>query len=61
MGEKLDYYRLFKHIARNMGAKNVSDFEKVQVSTATVPDEQIENERTKGNVIPIKEVLSGIS
>jgi len=61
MGDKLDYYRIFKHIARNMGAKNVSDFEKVQVATATLPDEQVMNERDKGNVISLQEVLSGIS
>lgn len=61
MGDKLDYYRIFKHIARNMGAKNVSDFEKVQVATATLPDEQVMNEKQKGNVISLQEVLSGIS
>lgn len=61
LGEKLDYFRMFKHMARNMGAKNLSEFEKTKVETGTVPDETVMREQEKGNVIPIQEVLRGIS
>lgn len=49
LGQMFEIPRIFKHIARNMGAKNVDDF----VRTQTMPNEQIEIEAQKGNIAPL--------
>ncbi len=43
-----DLARIFKHIARNNGAKNVQDF----IKTSIQPDEQVLDEAKKGNLVP---------
>jgi len=47
LNQKFDIVRIFKHIARNLGAKNVNDFVRV------VPDETAMREVEKGNLRPI--------
>lgn len=52
LAERLDTFRIFTHIARNMGAKNVHEFEKVQSSVA--PNEQVMEQVQRGNLIPFE-------
>jgi len=49
--QKFDMTRIFSHIARNNGAKNVQDFIKIEVQG----DEQVASEAQKGNLVPINE------
>jgi len=49
IAQQFDLPRLFKHIARGLGAKNVDEFMK---TTATVmPDEQVAQQVEKGNLV----------
>lgn len=55
LGQRFDVMRIFKHIARNIGAKNVDDFEikqMPQVNTQVLPDEVVEGQAQAGNIIP---------
>ena len=47
LSQKFDIVRIFSHIARANGAKNVHDFIK------TMPDNQVENQVQQGNLIPV--------
>jgi len=49
--QKFDITRIFKHIARNNGAKNVEDF----IRTDVQPTAQIQEEVQKGNMIPVEQ------
>lgn len=56
--QQFDMVRVFKHIAINMGAKNVDDFEKRPVQGAmptinTAPDDQVARQAEAGNLMPI--------
>lgn len=44
--QRLDWIKLFKHIGRNLGAKNVDDF-----IVEVAPDEQIRRQQEQGNLI----------
>jgi hypothetical protein len=44
-----DSIRIFKHIARNTGAKDVEEFVRVEA----LPDEQVDIEAGKGNLVPM--------
>lgn len=46
--KQFDLPRIFMHIARNNGAKNVNDFVRVKV----LPDDMAQLEAQKGNIIP---------
>jgi len=50
---KFDMVRIFKHIARKIGAKNITDFE---IKSKTAPTEQIAGQVDKGNLIPVEAV-----
>ena len=52
--QRFDLMRIFKHIARNSGAKNVDDFE-----VKVMPNEAVADQAQRGNVIPIDQVLKG--
>ena len=55
--QRFDIVRIFKHIARNHGAKNVEEFELKQlpgVQGQVMGDEGVEREAEKGNLIPIQ-------
>lgn len=53
--QEFDVVRIFKHIASNMGAKNVNDFVRQggSISPNVLPDEQVLEQAQRGNVIPI--------
>jgi hypothetical protein len=50
-----DMVKIFKHIARTMGAKNVEEFVKVTNNTQArmMPDEQVAREVERGNLQPV--------
>ena len=50
---KFDIVRIFKHIARNAGAKNVSDFERTTPPAQIVPDEVALRGAEAGNLVPV--------
>jgi hypothetical protein len=49
--QTFDTVRIFKHIARNSGAKDVERFIRVKAA----PDEEVLNEVDKGNLIPFEQ------
>lgn len=55
VGQQLDIQRIFKHIARQMGAKNVEDFVKKaeNVRPQVRPDEEVDREVQRGNLTPL--------
>ena len=53
-----DIVRVFKHIARNNGAKNVDEF--IKIKPAPVPDEQIQRGIESGNVVPLNQFAGGM-
>lgn len=54
--EQFDVVRIFKHIARNSGARDVNEFVRRQAPQMTaMPDEQVEQNVQQGNLIPIGE------
>ncbi|MCK4330889.1 hypothetical protein KAX02_13750 [candidate division WOR-3 bacterium] len=53
--QTFDIVRIFKHIARNSGAKNVDEFVRVKLQT----DEEAEGQAGKGNMLPIDQILGG--
>jgi len=56
LNQKFDIVRIFRHIARNLGAKNISEFERMQAKV--VPDEEALRGAEAGNLVPIKGGLS---
>jgi hypothetical protein len=50
LAQRFDIVRIFKHMARLMGAKNLNDFE---IKAAVVPNESVSSEVQKGNLVPI--------
>jgi hypothetical protein len=56
VGKNFDMVRIFKHIARQMGAKNVEDFElkpNQAPQVQTQDDETVMKEVDKGNLVPL--------
>lgn len=49
--QKIDTFRLFKHVAKTLGAKNLSDFE---VKAQTAAPDQIDQQLQQGNLIPLE-------
>jgi len=49
--QRIDIFRVFTHIARNLGAKNVHEFERMEQQV--VPDEVVGEEVDRGNLVPI--------
>lgn len=55
--QKFDIVRIFKHIARNVGAKNVEEFELKQVpavQSQVMSDEGVAEGERKGDLVPIQ-------
>jgi len=51
---KLDIYRIFKHILRNNGVKNVSEFERIETPNqqgTVLPDEEVAKQVEAGNLV----------
>lgn len=55
IGNQFDMVRVFKHIAKLLGARNVEEFERKvgQVNPVVLPDEVVEKEAEAGNIVPI--------
>lgn len=53
--QQFDLVRIFKHIARNNGAKNIEEFTRVQMGS----NEQVAGQAEAGNVVPISQMLGG--
>jgi len=57
LAQRFDMVRIFKHIAVNLGAKNVDNFERQPMpNVATAPDEQVADQAQAGNLVPIEGV-----
>jgi len=50
--QKFDLFRIFKHIARNNGAKNAEEF----INVAQMPDGQVQEQVQAGNLVPSTEI-----
>lgn len=52
--QQFDIVRIFTYIAQQMGAKNVEDFKRNvgDIQATTLPDDQVEEEARKGNLVP---------
>lgn len=53
--QSFDLIRIFKHIARSAGAKNVDEFERFKPVIA--PDQQVQANAQAGNLVPIQEAM----
>lgn len=53
LAQRFDVARIFKHIARNLGAKDVEQFERQQVQPEVVPDETALAQEQAGNLVNI--------
>lgn len=53
--QEFDMVRIFMHIARMMGAKNVEDFKRNvgRIQPTTMPDEQAMRQVERGNLVPL--------
>jgi len=53
LNQVFDITKIFKHIAREAGAKNVNDFMRRggNVQGQVVPDEQVQNQQQQGNIV----------
>ncbi|MCP3684323.1 MAG: hypothetical protein GY861_16720 [bacterium] len=56
LAQKFDVVKIFKHIARNAGAKNVNEFVRRggNIQGSAAPNEQVQQEVQAGNLIPIQ-------
>lgn len=57
LAQRFDIVRIFTHIARNLGAKNVNDFVRKggNINQQTLPDETVRQQAQAGNIIPINQ------
>lgn len=55
LAQQFDIVKIFKHIARNSGAKNVNEFVRRGggLTTSTMPDEDIQHQVQAGNLVSI--------
>jgi len=51
VGSQFNMVKIFEHIARIMGAKNVQDF---KINPKVMPDEVVQRETQKGNMVPME-------
>ena len=60
LAQTFDVVRIFKHIARLNGAKNVNDFiaNGGGMQSAQMPDEQVMEEADKGNLVSIEDYMA---
>lgn len=49
--QRLDMVRVFKHIARLMGARNINEFDRKEMQV--MPDQQVAAQAQAGNLVPI--------
>lgn len=55
MAKEIDMFRLFSHIAKQNGAKNIEEFRRNtnNANITTQPNEQVEQEVQRGNLVPL--------
>lgn len=53
--QRLDVSRIFMHISRLLGHKNTRDFERLNVETNVVPDEQVAAQVEAGNIVAMED------
>jgi len=60
LAQNFDVVRIFTHIARNLGAKNVNDFVRKggNVNAQVMPDEAVLKQAQAGNIIPMRGVVN---
>jgi len=58
IGQMFDIGRVFKHIARGLGAKNVDDFVQVKTQQQVMPDQTVQDQLQQGNIAPVTEVFN---
>ena len=51
--QSFDVPRIFKHMARIAGAKNVNEFIRQPIQANVVPDEIVKQQLEAGNIIPV--------
>jgi len=58
LAQKFDVVRIFKHIARNLGAKNVNDFVRKGggIAPQTMPNQEVMDQVQAGNMVPMDSV-----
>lgn len=56
VGAQFDMVRIFKHIARLMGAKDINSFaqKQQQMQTQVMPDQQVQGQVQQGNLVPVQ-------
>ncbi len=56
LAQQFDIVRIFKHIARNLGAKNVNDFVRRggNFQAKSMPDEVVQQQVQQGNLVPLQ-------
>lgn len=56
LAQQFDIVKIFKHIARNAGAKSVNEFIRRggNISGTTLPDQTVQDEVQRGNLVPIQ-------
>ncbi len=50
--QKFDIVKIFKHIARNSGAKNIDEFVRIKQQ----PDQQVAQQVQEGNIVPTNQI-----
>jgi len=55
LSQKIDIFRFFQHVARQLGAKHVHEFTRQggDIQTEIQPNEQIENQVQQGNLVQL--------
>ena len=58
IAQSLDMVRIFKHIARLSGAKNINDFVKKggNINANVIADEQVAQQEQAGNMVPVEQM-----
>jgi len=60
LAQNFDVVRIFMHIARNLGAKNVNDFVRRggNINPQSMPNQQVSQQVQRGNLIPLKQGMA---
>ena len=60
LAQNFDVVRIFMHIARNLGAKNVNDFVRRggNINPQSMPNQQVAQQVQRGNLIPLKQGMA---
>lgn len=61
VGQQFDTVRVFKHIARILGVKNVNEFMSGggRLDMEALPTGEIEEQQRQGNIVPMEDLLTG--